>query len=326
MIEQLKLEDLIRENIPLKLDSRGWEICKCAKCGDYKERGGFKFESGMVIYSCFNCSTKCVYEEFGGSISKRFRSILRQFGIDDSEIVKVVNTAFFKEKKEDKVITLEKLKKVSTNTPTIKLPPKSFQIGHNEFIDYQQKLVQYLVDRKIDLDKYPFFFSLEERFMNRIIIPYYRNGNLIFWQARSILPSEKKRYDNAPVAREAIMFNMDLLHQYSPAPLFVTEGVFDAMVINGIALAGSVLNEAKTELLSKTTRRLVFVIDKDKTGKSLAESVLAKGWEIVFSPEGSEDLNESVQRFGLSWTTYQLVQSIPKNNDIARMQINLHCH
>jgi len=327
LIKLQKLEDLIHEKIPLGVaDSRGFFSLKCQVCNDYKVRAGFKFDMGSVGFNCWNCSTTGKYEEFSGRISKNFRKILNAFGIEDSEISTVVNTTFFvKKEKEDTKITLAKLTKVNTATPTIKLPLKSFRLGHEEFLDYQEKLVRYLDDRKVNLAKYPFYFSLEPRFLNRIIIPFYRGQNLIYWQARHIDNAEKKRYDNAPVGRDAVMYNFDQLNSYAVAPLFITEGVFDAMMVNGVAILGSKLNDAKTELLSKTARRLVFVIDKDTNGKHLAEDVLRKGWEISFAPEGAEDLNQSVSRFGLSYTIYELMKSITKDNDQARFLINRYC-
>lgn len=326
MIQQTKLEDLIREKIPLgSADSRGFYSLKCPCCSDYKIRAGWKFEDEKIVFNCWNCSTSSVYEEFGGHISKKMRGILNAFDIDDTEISSVVNLAFFNKKAESKVITLADLKKINTTTPTISLPPKSYPLGHPEFIDYQSKIVDYLIDRNVDFIKYPFYFSLEERFINRVIIPFYRNNNLIYWQARSIIESEKKRYDNAQVSREAVMFNLDYLHFYSQGPLFVTEGVFDAMMVDGIALLGSKLTEAKVNLLLKSPRRLVFVIDKDSNGRHLAEDVLRRGWEIAFAPYGADDLNHSVKRFGMSWTIMGLMQSIPKDFDAARLMINLNC-
>jgi hypothetical protein len=253
------------------------------------------------------------------------RSILNAYGIEDTEISSIVNTAFFKKTEEVSTITLAALTQVNTKTPTVKLPAKSFPLGHGEFLDYQETLVSYLLDRKVDLDKYRFYFSLEPRFLNRIIIPFYRGGNLVYWQARTILDSEKKRYDNAPVGREAVMFGYQHLDSYSTAPLFITEGVFDAMMFDGVAILGSKLSEAKTKLLAASKRRLVFVIDKDKNGQHLAEDVIRKGWEIAFVPNGAEDLNKSVRRFGLTWTAYELMKSIPLTSDAERLAINLNC-
>lgn len=325
-MQQLKLEDLIRDKIPLTVaDSRGFHSLKCQCCNDYKVRAGFKFDQGFVIYNCWNCSAKAVYEEFSGNLSKKFRSILNDFGIDDSDISLVINTTFFFKKPQTEKITLDSLTKINTATPETKLPPKCLPLGHHEFLDYQEKLISYLIERKVDVLKYPFYFSLEPRFIDRIIIPFYRQGRLIYWQARSINPKEKKRYDNAPVGRDAVMFNFDRLYDYTRGPLLVTEGVFDALMFNGLAILGSSLNEAKIQLLSKSPRRLVFVIDKDRNGRLLAEKVLSLGWDITFCPNGAEDLNKSVQRFGKTWTASQLIKNIPSTPDLAQLAINLNC-
>lgn len=327
MIKQQKLEDLIREKIPLGIaDARGFFSLKCECCSDYKIRAGFKFDTGKVIYNCWNCSTAGVYEEFSGHISKKMRSILNAYGIDDTEISAVLNSSFFNKPEETSTITLANLVKVNTSTPTITLPPKSFRLGGTEeFLEYQALLVQYLIDRKVDLEKYPFYFSLEDRFINRIIIPFYRNGKLIYWQARTIENHSKKRYDNAQISKEAVLFNFDKLTAYSNLPLFVVEGVFDAMPFDGIALIGSKLNPSKVELLSKSPRRLIFVIDKDANGRLLAEEVLQHGWEITFAPDGAEDLNKSVIRFGQAWTALSLMNNIPKDASSAQLMINLKC-
>jgi hypothetical protein len=326
MFQTVTIQSLIEERVPFRPISTGWSVGKCVLCNDYKERAGFKFEDGTVIYNCWNCSTGTTYEENSGKMSKTFRKVLRASGFDDSEISTAVNTPFFNKKQEDdKVITLSKLTSVKTTTQTVKLPSGSLPIGNEEHLEYQQALVNYLVGRCVDVSKFEFLFSLEKRFKDRIIIPFYRNGNLIYWQARSIDPTEKKRYDNAPVSRDAVIFNHDQLQSYSRLPLFVTEGVFDAMMVDGVSILGSQLSEAKADLLSKTQRRLIFVIDKDKNGAHLAQEVINRGWEIAFAPNGAADINASVQRFGLSWTIFELMKSVPKDNDGANLSIKMNC-
>jgi hypothetical protein len=327
-MQQLKLEDLIREKISLgKSDSRGFYSMKCQCCNDYKVRAGFKFDNNSVIYNCWNCSTAGKYEEFSGKISRNMRSILNAYDMDDSEISTVVNSAFFfKKEKESETISLASLVKINTLTPAVKLPDKTFRLGGtSEFLEYQEKIVAYLVERKINIDKYPFYFSLSERYINRVIIPFYRNGELIYWQARAIDDGNKKRYENAIVGREAVIFNIDKLYNHTNAPLFVTEGVFDAMMFDGVAILGSKLSPAKLELLKKSARKLIFVIDKDKNGEHLANEVIRNGWQISFAPNGTEDLNKSVQQYGLIYVADKLVKSICRNSDAERLAINLNC-
>jgi hypothetical protein len=327
-MQQLKLEDLIREKISLgKTDSRGFYSMKCQCCNDYKVRAGFKFDHNTIGYNCWNCGKAGKYEEFSGKISKNMRSILNAYDMDDSEISTIVNSAFFfKKDEESATISLASLTKINTVTPAAEFPPKTFRLGGtSEFLEYQEKIVSYLLSRKINIDKYPFYFSLSERYINRVIIPFYRDGVLIYWQARAIDENNKKRYENAMVSREAVIFNIDKLYNHTNAPLFVTEGVFDSMMFDGVAILGSKLTPAKLELLKKSTRKLIFIIDKDKNGEHLAKEVIKNGWKIAFSPDGTEDLNRSVQRFGLIWSAIELVKSICKDSDAERLSINLNC-
>ena len=291
--------------------SKGFYAVKCGVCNDYKLRGGFKFENGEIGYNCFNCGKSARYEEGSGKISRNMRQVLNAFDIDDTDISAIVNSAFFNKPLEPTTINLNDIKKINVNTPTIKLPDQVHRLGATlEELDYQQKLVSYLLDRCIDLDTYPFFFSTETRFKDRVIIPFYKNGNLIFWQARSINSDEKKRYDSAAVSNSAVIFNCDALNHYTSSPLLVSEGVFDAMMFDGIALVGSKLTEAKIELLSRSRRRLIFVIDKDANGKHLAEKVLELGWEITVAPDGANDVNDSVRKYGKTYTALHLMKNV----------------
>lgn len=327
MIKQQKLEDVILESIPyLKSTNTGWYVCRCPICSDYKERGGFKFDSGKVGYSCFNCGRKANYEEFSGDITRNMRNVLHAFNISDSIINAVIGSGFFFKKNESEKITLDSMQRINTSTPPVGLPIDSFLLGStNDHLDQQQKIVEYLLERHVDLDQYSFYFSTSARMKNRVIIPFYRSGQIIYWQARSIDVNEKKRYDNSAVSREAVMFNMDELFIHRPTPLLVFEGVFDAMMYNGIATLGSTFSDAKLELLFKSNRRLIFVIDKDKNGAHLARSVLKAGWEITFPPDGAKDVNIAIQRFGKIWTAAQLVKNIPADFASADLAIKFNC-
>jgi len=321
------VESLIREKVLLgKVSNTGYHTLKCPCCNDYKTRGGFKFENGNVYYACFNCGLKPMYEENVGKMSKKFREVLNAFDIKDSEIDNIVNLAFFKEKVDEAApITLESLKKSMTITPAVvKLPPNSVRLGSTpENKDYQNRLSDYLKDRRIDPNGYPFFYSLHPKMMDRVIIPFYRSKNLIYWQARSII-DESPRYHNCEVPKTTVLFNSDQLSAWTDLPLFVTEGVFDALPLNGIATIGSALNDEKLELLNKTKRRLIFVIDRDVNGKKVGEIVLSHGWDITFAPEGT-DVNKSIRTYGKIWTVYELMKNIPKTPFEATLRLNLNC-
>jgi uncharacterized Zn finger protein len=123
MFKALLMKDLIQERINFRAIHTGWSVGKCELCGDYKERAGFKFEDNKVVFNCWNCGKASVYEEFSGEISNNMRNILTRFGIDDSEISNVVNSAFFRKEEEKQVIIPNKTETV------IDIPKKSIQLA-----------------------------------------------------------------------------------------------------------------------------------------------------------------------------------------------------
>ena len=328
------IETLIRERVHFTNVARtGFHQCACAVCNDYTDRGGFKFTAGEIGYNCFNCGAGGVYTENSGEITKNFRNILNAFGIKNDEIDPIVNKAFFTKGDTEKTsyslddVTHKKEKKHYLITPEIKLPTNFIELGTTDKgSSIQEAIVEYLLSRHINVGDHKFYFSLDQKFINFVIIPFYRNGKLIFWQGRNINKnaSKKERYENCSASKENIIFNIDELFRGS-GPLFVVEGVFDAMPLNAIALIGSKINQAKLEILKKSKRDLIFVIDKDKNGKTLAEKVLENGWKITFSPSFTNDVNHSIMTYGSCWTIYELFKLIPNNEFSAKTMIGLFC-
>lgn len=327
MFESRSLESLIRDKVFLgPVSNTGYHQLKCQCCNDYKVRAGFKFDGGAIHYSCFNCGLKPQYTENSGDISKKMREVLNAFGITNEEIDKVVNVAFFNRSEESENITLDSLKKTrGTETPATKLPSKSKRIGKDDSNkELQQDIEKYLTSRFIDPHSYPFYYSENPFYNRRVIIPFYRNKKIIYWQARSIDNDVEPRYLNCEMPKTAVLFNFDQLSSWSDLPLFVCEGVFDALPLNGIATLGSALNDEKIELLSKTKRRLIFIIDRDANGKSVGETAIKHGWDITFAPE-NHDVNKSIRTYGRLWTIYELMKNIPVDKINAQLALNLNC-
>ncbi len=313
--------DIIQEKVPLGAkNSRGWYDTRCPICHDKKERFGF-FHDGIYTSGYdYNCGAKFKYEEGTGKLSKNAREILEAFGITRDDLT-AIRSAILQAPKEETDIKLDELKKVKLITPEVPLPNKSYPIGADHHEELQIPIAEYLEARHIDPLKVQAHFSLDPRYLNRVIIPYLRDGKIIYWQARAILDDVKPRYLNSPIARDAVMYGYDRLYNYDPSPLFVNEGVFDAAVLNGIGICGSSLNTAKIEILRKCGRRLIFVIDRDKTGGELAKQVLENGWELTFVDRRASDANKSVQLFGLPFTVYTLMKNVTRNPAMSMLGV-----
>jgi hypothetical protein len=325
MLEQKSLADIIQQKVILgKISNTGFYILRCPICSDYQDRGGFKFDGDTTGYSCWNCQAKFKYEEGTGKLSKNAREILAAFGITSDDLHELTSSIFLNQaEKTEKEISLETLTKVKLITPEVAFPARTFPLlseGHEEL---QAPLLEYLLSRGIDPLQHQLYFSLDPKLLRRVIIPCWRDQKLIYWQARAVDNDVKPRYKSCPVAKDAVIYGYDQLYSYETAPLFCTEGIFDAMLINGLSILGSTLNAAKIEILKRTKRRLIFVIDRDAPGGELGKTVLQQGWELTFVDVRAKDLNDSVMKFGLPFTAYSLIKNATVKCNVLQSDITL---
>jgi hypothetical protein len=317
---QAYLGDLIRDRVVLgRMSATGFAEQRCAICNDHSARAGWKIEPDSVFYNCYNCGFKAWYEEGTGKFSRWMKELCHANGISDSDLQAIGATLFFnKGEATEKEITLDSLKKINLFTPEQAFPDRTLRLGSDSHDELQEPLIEYLLGRRMDPLK--FYFSLSPQHLRRVIIPFWRDGKLIYWQSRTIDRDVKPRYKNCSAAKDAIIYGYDRLFSYDEGPLFATEGVFDAESIDGICILGSSLNEAKKELLHKTKRRIIFVVDRDGVGGALGEEVIHEGWELTFVDQNSTDVNDSVQRYGTMYTMYTLMKNATNKNDKSRDQ------
>jgi len=329
------IRELCQARIPMgNLSNTGFHMSKGLCCNDYKDRFGIKYEANEIGLSCFNCGTKARYSEGDEHISKKMRHVLNLYGITNEEIDASLGQLFFDKRKEKtgnekEVFTLAQIMGTDSTTklltPEIPLPGGSYRLDINKIDDIWQEIAcSYLELRCLTPTKYQYWLSSDPRYRHRVIIPYYRQGRIIYWQARALDDSEP-RYLNSPNPKDPIVFNYDELTRWSDLPLFVCEGVLDALTVNGIALLGSAVNETKIEILKRSKRRLIFVIDPDHNGRAFANTALSNGWEITFPPEGSVDVNNAVCNFGKAWTVKCLMDNIVNTSFAAELQLSFWC-
>lgn len=319
-------EQLIRARAFLgRPSATGFERTKCPVCHDYKDRGGFKFEAGKIGYSCFNCQFKVIHDETSNKVSANFRKLLKAFGSSDEDINSVTATKFLT--KEETEITLKSLtkKKQSVFLREIELPAEAKKLNPTQPVDSLEHLaVEYLQQRRALRPDLSFYVVKEGKLARRLLIPCYYRDKLIFWTARALDSFEKLRYISCSAPSSAVMFGMDELYRNTSLPLLVFEGIFDAIPFNGIALLGSKLSESKLELLKNAKRRLIFVVDRDKTGTLLGEAAINAGFEVSFIPSGFRDANEALVKTGAPWVVYNIMKSIPPSTTEALLRLKLN--
>jgi len=164
----------------------------------------------------------------------------------------------------------------------------------------------YLQNRKIDPTKFYFaenfdefvrtFEGVDYSYMgreSRIIIPLFRERNLIGFQGRSLGPNKIKYItvmldDNAPK-----IYGLDTIR--GDAPVFVTEGPFDSTFIrNAIAMCGADADVNRWGISDP-----VYVYDNEPRNKEIVtriDKTIQRGDKIVIWPNNimEKDINDMV--------------------------------
>lgn len=322
MNQDLSLEPLIRQFVDLSStpSSKGWWTCKCAVCSDYKKRGGFNFDGQTTSYHCFNCGHTATHDPISySSYTDDMVTVLTNFGIPEDSY-KPINLNSLKSKykngskKEEKHV-------VDPDTKIIPVEFPNYFKPLNECNDtWSEVATEYLENyRCVDPSSYPFYLldpqpktkEIERKWRGRIIIPFFRNNNIVYYQGRDLRPDSKMRYNNAETTSECILSNYDILFQDYDKPLYICEGFFDAHMVNGVATFGNVLKAGQIKILNKTRREKVYVPDRTRDGQRGALQALEQGWKVSVPDIGSaKDINRAVRKYGLLYVMTTLKKNI----------------
>ena len=315
----------------------------CSHNGESKDtrgRGGLMFTpEGGVSYHCFNCQFKTGWQP-GRHVSYKFRKLLKWFGAEENEVKRLVIEALrikdtvspdiAEKTKEDYAVKPRPLPSESISISEL----VTFLIMNNENAqesDYAQliKSVEYLHNRKIDMQKYEFYIT-PETFSNmhkRVIIPFYWKGQLIGYTGRAIDDSVKPKYYNS--YENSVVFNMDNQKKHNKFVL-VMEGPFDAMAVDGVATCGDDISEAKADLIESLGKEVIVVPDFDLkevrgkkvwTGERLVDLAIEYGWSVSFPiwKDTCKDVSKAVELYGKLFT----LKSILDAKESSRLKIEL---
>lgn len=140
--------------------------------------------------------------------------------------------------------------------------------------------LKYLLKRNItshQIQKYKIGFCERGAYEGRVIVPFITKGkDLTYFVARSISPTEKRKYLNPPVPKGDLTFRT---YVGKVEKAVVVEGVFDALSVErllpAIALLGKSPTPAQVRSLKNYTNEVVVLLDSDahKDSIDLTEQV-----------------------------------------------------
>ena len=303
---------LISRHFPLgKQSSKGFYLLKCPVCQDSKVRAGFKFDGSGFGYNCFRGKCGHRFRWLGGmpneNLTRKMDQLFSAVGLREEDWMHLC----FEDSgnPEEMVRVLAELKR---ELPEAFLPKGSTLLTDCDTENPRTKMaIEFLLHRGIDPLCHPFYLTHDHPvrakgeldFRERIIIPFLQKGRTIFYQGRWYHPTIKckgPKYLNSPnLDRDQVFFNLDEIHRQVDTPLVVAEGVFDALMLNGISALSNVLTEEQIRILHQSPRRLIFVPDHDFAGQKMVDQAIQEDWDVSFPDWGScDDLGDAVAKYG----------------------------
>ena len=178
----------------------------------------------------------------------------------------------------------------------------------------------YLLNRGLkedDFIRYDIQYSPSER---RVLFPSYNSNNeLNYYLSRAIYNTDF-RYKNARVSKDNIIFNEHLVKW--DQDVYIVEGVFDAIMLDAVAILGSEINAKQKQQIDALNRKVIIVPDRDRAGSKLIDQACDWGWSVSMPPwhEGIKDINNAVLKYGRALT----MQAILKHTHDSRTKIKLN--
>ena len=334
--------DFIRQHMPhgWKQTPSGWISGNCPMCHtrghspDKRGRGGIMFQDEKFQYNCFNCGFKTGWSE-DRRIAGRLSSLLKAFGVDESDIQRV-NLELLKEQDAKDIskvyIPEQETKKTKIKWEPMELPPRSYPIGAYPIDELDTKELDklalactYLMKRGIDFHKH-WYWSPHMHFANRVILPFMYQGVTVGYTARWV-PEHRpeampKYYLQSP---KHFVYNLDAQKKHDT--VIVTEGQFDALITGGVALAGNTPSATQCSIIEDLGKNVVLLPDFDQPGRDTVNIAVKRGWAVSF-PEWEEnikDAGDAAMHYGRLFTVRSVLESVETSSTKIKILAKSRC-
>lgn len=297
--------DKIRTLIPPRAKSSpsGWTSFNAPCCAhrghkpDKRKRAGVRFDTGFV-YNCFNCKYTASWQP-GRPINEKLKRLVLWLGGTDDDVKELIFEALKTEAPEYEAKESEHL---PTFTPK-RLPEGALPIS--EWLDVELDfnletnlayIVEYIVNRGFNPTSGDFYWSPLNGFESRVIVPFTHQGTNVGYTARKINKGQPKYLSEQ---QPNFVFNLDKQKE-NQRYLFVLEGPFDAICVNGVALMTNDISDTQARLINSIGAEVIVIPDQDEAGINLINRAKQYNWSVAFPnwEDDVKDVNDATLRYG----------------------------
>lgn len=265
---------------------------------DTRKRAGIRFDGNGIVYNCFNCKFSTGWQP-GSSIGEKMKTLCRWLGSNEDTIKELVFEAMKTEgddyRPSQQEIKLEFTDKelpegamsITEWVNSAHLPDISEEIG---------PVIDYVYSRGMDPLTNDFYWSPAAGYENRVIIPFRWEGRVVGNTARKVTAGKPKYLSDQ---HPHFVFNFDQQKE-NQKYIFVCEGPFDALAVDGVALLTNEIAEQQSRIINSLGAEVIVIPDQDRAGLVLFDRAAELGWAVAM-PNWDPDIKDTadaVQRYG----------------------------
>ena len=302
-----------------KATSSGWISFNAPCCihngesQDRRSRGGMRQQDDEWSYHCFNCGFTASFTP-GRPVSYKARRFLDWLGVDSVDIERLNLESLKRKSLLDLTADRNQIRHVDVAFDETEVP-----MGV-ELIDPEnaahQRYLDYLASRKIVLE-YPFLVDKKRGPRDRIVVPYTYKNRIVGHTSR-YLDNRTPKFINSQ--QPGYVFGYDL-QKAGWTSAIVTEGIFDALSISGLAVMHDTISPQQAQLIKQLKRRIIVVPDQDKAGLSIIDAAVEYKFAVSIPewPEDVKDVNDAVVKYGVVTTLLH----IHNNAETSKIKIEM---
>lgn len=291
---------------------------------DTKKRSGILFDSdGRTSINCYNCGLKLGWSP-GSSFSSKWETYFKWLGMPAEKLMRLSFTVseLRKEMLNNGTLNLAHLPQQVHQLPpfkTVSLPDGALPISLWIEEDCQDpdflQAVTYLAGRGDDILFSGDFYwtpNKTDSWNQRVIIPFVWEEEIVGYTGRLVTGGPGRRYMSS--TQPHYIFNTEKIKQ-DWEYLFVTEGPFDGIAINGVAMLGDKTTAEQAMWLNQTGKTIVVVPDRTNQGGRLVDTALSEGWHVSFPrwDDGIKDAADAVLAYGKLYAIWSIIDARTKN-------------
>jgi len=271
---------------------------------------------------------KGVFTDFKTSVSGGVERLIADYlDIPTSQVSKHLIEEYSLRNEDDTLQFLQEEIEESKNELVLPKGLKYFSEVKDGII--RNKAYRYLEKRKISkeiIDELGYIYSGDSDFNERIFIPFYESGKLVYFLARDFTGNNKVRYKNpSGINSKEFVYNVDNIKE----EVVICEGIIDALSLdNQIAvplMSADIGKIQVVKILDKEPKRVIIVPDNDETGARTLAKNIALIYEYkppsvkielrVFRlPKDCKDLNDMKINTGKNFVSFDECEEYSSKN------------